>query len=153
MERAKAAITIEGNSATAQCLQADMLENLGRTDEAVEASRWFDQQVVGLAELPRDAEWITATALGFLRYSVLTGTSVASRTKHVLNRMLQVAYERVDRSYWPARIAAADLLRRKFNNDEHDGSVSDYRAALRLNKHLPQDYTGLGEEAVTGWQL
>lgn len=153
LQHAKAAITIDGDSATAHWLQADMLEHLGRTEEAVEAYRWFDQQVVGLAELPRDAEWITATALGFLRYSVLTGTSVASRTKHVLNRMLQVAYERVDRSYWPARIAAADLLRRKFNNDEHDGSVSDYRAALRLNKHLPQAYTGLGEAALTGWQF
>ncbi len=84
---------------------------------------------------------------------MLTRTNVPRRTKHVLNEMLQVAYGRLDRTYWPARIAAADLLREKYNNDEEDGSVSDYKAALRINKNLPQAHVGLGEVALEGWDL
>ena len=59
--------------------------------------------------------------------------------------MLQVAYGVVDRTYTPARIASADLLRERYNNDENDGSVSDYQAALKINENLPEAYVGLGE--------
>lgn len=134
-------------------LRAGTLEYLGRRDDAIEAYAWFDKQLVGLRELPADPAWITSTAQGFLRYSILTRTKVASRTKHVLNEMLQVAYERLDRSYWPARIAAADLLREKYNNDDEDGSLSDYRAALRINERAPEAYVGMAEVALSHWKF
>jgi tetratricopeptide (TPR) repeat protein len=131
-----------------------MLELLGRREEAIAAYRWFDEQLVGRAELQRNAEWITEIALGFLRYSVLTrNKELPRRARHVLNEMLQVAYERVDRTYWPARIAAADLLRERYNNDEEDGSISDYKAALRINENLPQAYVGMGEVALQRWDF
>lgn len=153
IEHARAAIKLSEENATAKLLLAETLERLGRRDEALTAYRWFDEQLVARRELPHDAEWITATAQGFLRYSVLTQTNVARRTQHALNEMLQQAYTRVDRTYWPARIAAADLLREKYNNDEVDGSVSDYEAALRINENLPQAYVGLGEVALEGWRF
>ncbi len=150
---ARDAVKLDKNQAGARLLLGQMLELLGRRDEAIETYRWFDRQISGRAELPRDSAWITHTAVGFLRYSVLTRTSVARRTKHALNRMLQVAYGRLDRTYWPARIAAADLLREKYNNDREDGSISDYKAALRSNKNLPQAHVGLGEVALEGWNF
>jgi tetratricopeptide (TPR) repeat protein len=140
--------------AGARRLHAGMLELLGRREEAIAAYRWFDEQLVGRAELQRNAEWITEIALGFLRYSVLTrNKELPRRARHVLNEMLQVAYERVDRTYWPARIAAADLLRERYNNDEEDGSISDYKAALRINENLPQAYVGMGEVALQRWDF
>lgn len=153
LDHARTALERDPRHAGARFLLAETLEQLGRRDEAIQTYRWFEEQLVNQTELPRDAAWVTSTALGFLRYSVLTQTNVTSRTQHVLNELLQSAYERIDRTWWPARIAAADLLREKFNNDEEDGSVSDYMAALRINAKLPQAQVGLGEALLEGWQF
>ncbi len=150
-QHAREAVRLDDDFAGARLLLGQVLETLGRRDDAVEVYRWFDRRIVGGGDLPRDAAWITDTAVGFYRFSVLTGTSVATRTQHVLNEMLQVAYTRIDRGYWPARIAAADLLREKHNNGEEDGSVSDYRAALKVNPNLPEAHVGLGEVALESW--
>ncbi len=150
-QHAREAFRIDDDFAGARLLLGRILEMLGKRDEVVEVYRWFDKRIVGGAELPRDAEWVTDTSRGFLRFSVLTGTSVPSRTQHVLNEMLQVAYSRIDRGYWPARVVAADLLRDKHNNDEEDGSVSDYHAALKINPNLPEAHVGLGEVALERW--
>lgn len=149
----QAAIDIDANHAGARLLHARTLELVGRRDDTIDAYRWFDQRIAGVGELPRDAEWITAAAQGFYRYSAMTKTNLAQRTQHVLNQMLQVAYGRIDRSYWPARLAAADLLREKFNNSEEDGSVSDYRAALRINPNLAAAHVGLGHVALEDWNF
>ena len=151
IQRARAAMERDPNGAGPRLLLAQTLEMLGRRDEAIETYRWFDRQLVEREDLPRDAEWITSAAIGLVRYSVLTRTNVVDRTKHALQEMLQVAYERVDRHYWPARVAAGDLLRERYNNDEADGSVSDYLAALRINEHLPEAHVGLGAVALEGW--
>ncbi len=151
VQQAREAFRIDNDFAGARLLLGQTLEMLGRRDEAVEVYRWFDRRIVGGGELPRDAEWVTNTAVGFYRFSVLTRTSVPSRTQHVLHEMLQTAYTRIDRGYWPARIAAADLLRDKYNNDDTDGSISDYDAALKINPNLPEAHVGLGEVALAGW--
>jgi tetratricopeptide (TPR) repeat protein len=148
---ARTAREIDGNHASARLLEARTLELLGRREEAVEAYAWFENQLSGRVDLPRDPAWVTAAAQGFYRRSVLTQTQVVSRTKYVLRELLQVAYTELDRSYWPARIAAAELLREKQNNDEHDGSVSDYNAALRINSRLPEAHVGLGRVALIDW--
>lgn len=153
LTHARAAAGLDDDHAGARLLLGETLELLGRRDEATEAYRWFERQLVGRDDLPHDAAWVTDTALGFLRYSVLTQTRVARRTQYVLNELLQVAYERLDRTWWPARIAAADLLREKYNNDEADGSVSDYEAALRINDQLPDAHVGLGEVLLEAWNF
>jgi tetratricopeptide (TPR) repeat protein len=150
---ARRAIELRGDHAGARRLIGRIEELLGRRDAAVETYRWFDQEITRREELPRDPEWITHAAVGFLRYSTLTRTNLASRTRHALNGMLQIAYERLDRTYWPARLVAADLLREKHNHDETDGSLSDYRAALSLNENLPRAYVGIGEIALESWQF
>jgi tetratricopeptide (TPR) repeat protein len=151
--RLQAVLKIDERHAAARLQLGRLHELLGRRDEAIESYRWFDRQLVERPDLPKDAAWTTDTALGFLRFSVLTGTEVPRRTQHVLREMLQPAYTWLDRSYWPARIAAGDLLREKFNNDEEDGSVSDYLAALRINPNLCEAQVGLGEVVLEGWQF
>lgn len=153
IEHLKQAVEIKPKAASARRALGDLLEMLGRRDEAIATYKWFDDQIAKQDTFARDAVWITDAAVGFLRYSVLTQTSVADRTRHALTEMLQQAYERVDRSYWPARIAAADLLRARYNNDEADGSVSDYQAALRLNPKLPEAFVGLGEVLLELWNF
>ncbi len=153
LTHAREAVKLDKNHAGARLRLARTLELLGRRDEALSEYRWFDRQLVGRADLPNDAAWITDTAVGFLRYSVLTRTKIASRTEHVLHKMLQMAYGRLDRTYWPARLAAADLLRRSYNNAEEDGSLSDYQGALRINPRLPAAHVGIGEVALVGWNF
>lgn len=150
---AREALKIAPDDAGARRLLGELLDLVGRRNEAIEGYRWFDRQVVERGELPRDAAWLTHAAVGFVRFSVLTKTNVADRTRHALNEMLQPAYERIDRTYWPARVAAADLLRERYNNDEEHGSLSDYLAALRLNKNLPQAQVGIGEVALDAWNF
>ncbi len=147
------AIKLDKSNPRPRLLLAQTLELIGQTDDAISNYRWFDKQLVERDNLPQDAAWLTDVAVGFLRYSVLTQTNVVSRTRHVLTEMLQQAYSRIDRTYWPARIAAAELLRRKHNNDKTDGSVSDYKAALLINDRLPEAYVGLGEVLLEGWRF
>jgi len=147
------AIRLNPRDAAPRLLLAQMLETIGKYDEALIAYRWFEDRLLRSPDLPEDAAWITDIAIGFLRYSTLSQTNVVSRTRHVLHEMLQPAYERIDRTYWPARIAAAELLREKFNNDTEDGCVADYRAALRINEHLCEAFVGLGEVALEDWDF
>ncbi len=147
------AVAMDAQGAEARWLLGSMLEQLGRRAEAIDVYRWFERQVTQREELPRDAAWVTFTAQGFLRYSVLTQTNASKRTQHALNEMFQYAYGPLDRTYWPARIAAADLLREKFNHDEEDGSVSDYLAALRINPNLCEAHVGLGAVALEAWDF
>ena len=133
---------------------AQLLEYLGQRDAAIEAYAWFEPLIVGPgARLRKDAEWLTYAGQGFLRYSVLTRKDVVRRTQHVLAQMLQMAYERIDRFYWPARLAAADLLCGKYNHDPVAGSVSDYQGALRINEALPAAHVGLGVVALEQWSF
>lgn len=153
IEHARRAVARDGKAPGPRLALARLLELTGQRDEAVEAYRWFDRTVTERTELPADAEWLTLVGIGFHRSTVLNETEVARRTKHVLVHFFQAAYERVDRSYWPARIAAAELLRSKYNNDETDGSAGDYQAALRINGKLPEAHVGLGEVALEDWRF
>lgn len=151
LSHAKSAISLRKDHAGARRLLAETLETLGRRDDAIEAYRWFDGQIAKQVDLPRDPEWLTDAAVGFVRYSVLTRTNVVERTRHALHEMLQPAYERLDRLYWPARVAAGDLLRARFNNSEESGSASDYLAALRIDGNLAEAHVGLGLIALENW--
>ena len=150
---ANEAIKLDGDQASARRLLAETLRLLGRDDATLTAYRWFDEQIVGGGEAREDAAWLTDVAVGYVRYSRLTRRDLVRRIEFALNRLLQPAYERFDRGYLPARIAAADLLRDRFNNDPKDGSVSDYLAALRINGRLPEAHVGLGEVALTAWNF
>ncbi len=147
------AIRVDKSNVSGRRFLGELLEYVGRRDEAVVVYEWFDKRMTAGGELPREPAWMTDVGVGFLRYSELTQTNVSSRTEHVLHEMLQMAYGRLDRSYYPARLAAGDLLRRKFSNDEKDGSVSDYLGALRINPNLPDGHVGMGRVALEGWQF
>lgn len=146
---AKSALTLEEHDLIARYLLGRLYEQTGRRDKAIETYKQFDTSVV--SQLPDDAADLTAMAGGYLRYSVLTRhPNLVDRTVYTLRELYQRAYERVDRTYWPARLAAADLLRSKFRNDE---AAKDYQAALRINENLASAHVGLGRIALDGWRF
>jgi tetratricopeptide (TPR) repeat protein len=145
----QAAIKRERKNCRARNRLGLLYELLGRREEAIETYKWFDDLLTGT--LPEDAESLTEAAIGFYRYSVMTEhPNLKLRTEHTLHEMLQPAYERLDRTYWPARLAAAELLRSKGVRDE---SKDDYEAALRINHNDPDIHVGLGQLAYESWDF
>ena len=149
IRHARRADEIEPGHHRGRTVLGQLLELTGQRDQAIEVYAFFDRLLA--RRMPTTAEGITEAAKGFYRYSVLTGhPNLSQRTKHVLQEMLQVACERVDRRYWLARVALADLLRAKYNFAE---AAEDYRAALRINNNLPEAHVGLGSAALDKWQF
>ncbi|HUU85043.1 MAG TPA: tetratricopeptide repeat protein [Phycisphaerae bacterium] len=143
------ALELDAQHHRARYLLGHWLELTGRRDEAIETYSFFDR--LFLHRMPTTADGLTEAAKGFYRYSVLTRhPELSRRTIHVLQEYLQAAYERLDRNWWPARIAAADLLRSKGNLEQ---AGEDYQGALRINSRLPDAHVGLGLIALEGWQF
>ncbi len=146
---ARRALSIQPRFHQARYTLGRLLEYTGRRDEAIEVYSFFDTLLT--RQVPPTARGITAAASGFYRYSVLTRhPNLTSRTKHVLQNLLHVAYKQVDRYWWPAQVAAADLLRAKYNLEE---AAEDYQEALEINPHLPPARVGLGRVALEGWRF
>ncbi len=141
----------------ARNLLGGVYEAVGRRAEAIETYRRFNELLTrsgprGMNPAARGGgAALTALGAGVLRYSVLTRhPQLAERTRHVLQDVYQRAYERIDRGYWPARLAAADLLRAKWRRDQ---AREDYLAALRINAHLAAAHVGLGWIAQSRWDF
>jgi len=149
IQHCRSAIRLDRAHAPARLLLARMLELTGRTDEALSEYAWFDR--VAKTQLPDDAARLTAVGQGFYRCSVLTEhPDLVRRTRHVLNKILQVAGEHLDKSYWPARVATGDLLREKYNIDE---ARTEYIAALDINTNCVEAMVGLGHLAIEKWDF
>ncbi len=149
IEYARRAKDIDRNSCVARLLIAQYLETIGQPDKALREYEWFDRLV--RHRLPIDAANLTAAGTGFYRYSVLTQhENLVGRTRHVLQKIYQKAYQILDPNYWPARLAVADLLREKFSYEE---AASDYRIVLDMNTNAVRAHVGLGWIALDQWRF
>jgi tetratricopeptide (TPR) repeat protein len=149
IEYARRGRDIERNSCVARLLLAEYLEVVGKSAEALEEYEWFDRLVKH--RLPIDAANLTAAGQGFYRYSVLTQhPNLVQRTRHVLHKIYQQAYQVLDVNYWPARLAVANLLNEKFSLDE---AADDYRAVLDINSNAVAAHVGLGSIARNQWRF
>jgi tetratricopeptide (TPR) repeat protein len=127
-----------------------LYEYLGRDDEAVKAYRLCEQVMTGGA-LPNNAEELTCLGQGFVRYSTLARhEEIVRRTRHVLQEVYQEAFHFVDPLYWPARLAAAELLLSKHNLRE---AGDDFEAILQQNPKVAAAHVGLGRIALENWDF
>ena len=76
--------------------------------------------------------------------------ALASELPTEEQELLQQGYEKIDRTYWPARLAAAELLLSRYNTKE---AQADFEAARKLNSNLADAYVGLGEVALEKWDF
>lgn len=143
------AVEIDPTQATARRLLGELYEEHGDRDRAVEQYAWFE--AVLRRGLPPRASAMTDAGIALARHTALTHPADAvQRTRRVLQELFQTAYGRVDKRYWPARLAAADLLLSKYNLDQ---AAEDYRAALAVNPKLADAHVGLGLIALEGWRF
>ena len=125
-------------------------EMFGKTQDAIETYRIFDEIMTG-ADLPATAEELAYLGQGFLRFTTLTRhRDIVQRTKHVLTEVYQEAFEFVDAAYWPARQATADLLLDKHNLRE---AKADFEAVLKQNPNVADAHVGLGKVALEDWDF
>lgn len=150
IEHNRKAIALDETHLRGRLQLGQMLETLGRIDEAVEAYRFFDERMTG-EHLPERAEDLTHLGVGFFRFSTLTRhRDIVRRTRHVLTEVLQEAFEFVDAAYWPARLAAAELLLDKHNLDE---AGRDFEHILEQNAKASRAHIGLGRIALERWDF
>ncbi|HKQ46741.1 MAG TPA: tetratricopeptide repeat protein [Phycisphaerae bacterium] len=110
----------------------------------------FEKIMTG-PELPTSAEELTYLGQGFLRYSTLTKhKDMVQRTQHVLTEVYQEAFEFVDAAYWPARLAAGELLLTKHNLRE---ARTDFEGVLAQNPKAAEASVGLGWVALEDWEF
>lgn len=126
-----------------------LLERLGRRGEAVEVFQWFNDLL--RRQLPERADDLTFAGRGFHRYSVLTRhENLRARTRYVLQDVYQEAFDVVDATYWPARLAAAELLLEKHNTAE---ASEDFEKVLAANPSSVAARVGLAMAALEEWNF
>lgn len=146
---ARRAIELEKSAYPARWFLGQALERTGRIGDAAEAYKAFDE-VMTTGTLPDDAEQATYIGQGFLRYSELTHTNVVQRTRHVLDEVFGSAVDLIDASYWPARLAAADLLRSRHNLS---GARAEYERILKDNPYAADAMAGLARTHLEDWNF
>ncbi len=144
------AIDLDGKELRARWQLGRIQEGLGQTDRAIDTYRFFDDWMTG-DPLPERAEDLAWLGRGFYRFSVLTRhRDIVRRTRHVLTEVYQEAFEFIDAAYWPARLAAAQLLLDKHNLNEARG---DFEHVLEQNPHAAAAHVGLGQIALESWDF
>ncbi len=147
----RAALTLDARHLRARCQLGRIQETRGELDDAVQTYRLLEEIMTGDGGLPDDPESLTWLGQGFLRHSLLTRhPNLVRRTKHVLHRVYQEAFDQVDPNFWPARLAAAELLLEKHNLAE---AAEDFRRILEQNPHCAEAHVGLGQVALEQWLL
>lgn len=143
------AVELNARNTSARRLLGQLYELTGERDKAIETYAWF----VTLLErtYPTQAVALTDAGMAIQRHAVLTShADTSQRTRYVLQELFQPAYNRFDKRYWPACLAAADLLLGKYNLEE---AAEEYEAALAINPHLADAHVGLGQVALARWQF
>lgn len=140
IEHARKATRIDYENAEAYLVLGRVFERLGRRRDAVDAYSIFDDTMTS-GELPDSPEAITILGRGFYRYTVLTQTNVVQRVRHVLREVYQEAFDYIDKAYWPARLAAAQLLLDRHNLDD---AKTEFENILKQNPNVPDALVGLG---------
>ena len=150
IEHCRRALTLAPNHFRASWLLGRLYETLGRTDEAIEAYKVFED-ILTHGALPDDPEALTCIGQGFLRRTALTrNENLVRRTRHVLQEVYQEVFDRLDTAYWPARLAAAELLLEKHSLGE---AKSDFDHILAQDPRVAAAHVGLGRIALESWEF
>ena len=136
------------------------MEQAGKVPEAVSAYQWFvDEpqdyvnrwQQRGAEGFDNDAETLTTAGLAIDRWAQLTSSYKTLPALHdTLLDMFVKAYDVVDRSYWPAHVAAARFY---IEHDNNEDAVKELLAAAAENPRDTETYKLLATVSLDGYNF
>ena len=149
LKHAETAEKLDANRAPAILVRGPLLETLGRKKQAVEVYRSMSR-VVDADDYRRDARSLVALGRILDRFAVLTGQKASEQAPNILHNYLQEAYQRVDKRYWPAHVAAGIFLLSKHRTAS---AGTEFKLAARLNPRIPGVHVGRGAIALESWRF
>lgn len=149
LAHARKATTLNRTWAPALLTQGQLLEILGRDDQAVDVYRSMER-IIEADDYHDDAESLIVLGQILNRYAALTGRKASAQAQNILSNYFEVAYNDVDESYWPARVATAAFLLEKHKPDM---AAKHLEAALKLNKNIPDAHAGMAALYLGAWNF
>ncbi len=146
---AEKANRILGEWAPAILIHGRVLETLGRKKKAIEVYRTMAESLES-GEYKRDAQSLVALGKILNRHAVLTGRKASEQAANILHNYFQEAYQKVDEQYWPAHIAAGELLLEKHRPKQ---AAEEFKLATKINSQIPSAYVGMGIIQLRNWQF
>ncbi len=148
-EQAAAAVEkslkINEDTPLARMIQADLLAETGKIDEADAAYRWFVQYYNRVQ--PTDAETLVLVARGAAQYA--RWNSVSQIFSFVINTVCPDALE-ADANAWQAYHFSGSLLLEKYNRGQ---AVPEFRSALAINPRSADVYAEMARAAAQDFEL
>ncbi|HET6429963.1 MAG TPA: tetratricopeptide repeat protein [Phycisphaerae bacterium] len=140
LDQARQAVACREDWAPAIYQLGRSLEIVGSKAEAVQVYKTIEKSVQR-SGFTQDAPSLVAAGQTLNRIAILTGQKASEQAQNILHNYLQEAYQRADKTYWPAHIAAAELLLEK-----HKGGPAgeELKLAAKINKNLPDVHVGNG---------
>ncbi len=149
LDLAQQADALEPDNAQTILLRGNLLETLGREDDAVAVYARMDR-ILENDEYQRHAATLTALGEIMDRYAILTGRKASDQARNILHNYFQQAYQNIDPDYWPANLAAGRFLLEKHQNR---GAMEEFQLALKRNPNLPEAHAGLGAVDLQKWKF
>ncbi|MFP3938523.1 MAG: tetratricopeptide repeat protein [Phycisphaerae bacterium] len=135
--------------APAILMHGQVLETLGRRDEAIACYETMSDTLAGDA-WRRDPRSLVALGRILDRHTVLTGRKASEQAENVLHNYFQKAYQDVRADYWPANIAAAELLLTKHRPKS---AAVELDLAEKNNPQLPDVHVVRAAIALREWRF
>ncbi len=149
LAHATAALKLNDKSAPAILLQGQMLETIGRRDDAIKAYKQMEL-IIEDESFRKDAEALVALGKIMDRYAVLTGRRASDQARNILHNYFQDAYQKVQPGYWQANIAAGIFLLEKHKAAE---AAEEFDLANKLNPKIPPAHAGMAVVFLEQWQF
>lgn len=149
LAQARRAADLHGPWAPAIFQVGQLLETLGRREEAVTVYASMDKVVAGEA-WRTDAESLVALGNILDRYAILTGRRASEQAGNIFNNYYQEAYLRADKTYWPANVAAG-----RFALSKHRPDIAgqEFALAAKLNGRIAEVHVGLAAAHLEKWRF
>ena len=149
LQHARRALETRTHYAPALLTAGQLLETLGRTDEARQVYQRMGK-TVETGHYRSDARSLVALGQILDRYAVLTGRKASDQARNILHNYFQEAYQKVDETYWPAHVAAGNFLLSKHKPSQ---ARVEFNLARKTNPNAPGALAGLGAVELNRWQF
>ena len=149
LQAARTAVKIRGDWAPAIFRLGEALETLGKKKDAIKA---YDalEKAIARKDFSTDARSLVAAGQVLDRYAILTKRKASEQAENILHNYLQKAYMDVDKTYWPANVAAGIFLLTKHKTAD---AGTEFGLAAKLNAHVPDVHVGQGVIVLQRWQF